>query len=185
MKPDTLRKYARAVGNGVKIHTGAGRPPVFDSEALESLKSDLTQKSKGQSARTGVQLQKAMNAAAVATKKRAGASIYGPEVSKRTKLRVLKKLKVQSTTKAETSTVARRREEADIRNMVSEAAVMEAFMKDLDPGVILNEDATTYTLGKDTSCSGCTSSTARMPMTMVPSGVRPPTKTSWGCTSSA
>jgi hypothetical protein len=149
LKQNTLRRYARAVGKGVKIYAGAGRPPVFDSEALESLKSNLTQKSKGQFARTGVQLQKAMNTAAVATKKRAGASVFGPEVSKSTKLRALKKLKVQSTTKAETSTVARRREEADIRNMVSEAAVMEAFMKDLDPGVILNEDATTYKMGKD------------------------------------
>ena len=94
LKQNTLRKYARAVGKGVKIYAGGGRPPVFDSEALESLKSNLTKKSKSQFAQTGVQLQKAMNAAAVATKKRRGINFWSRSV-KKTKLRVLKKLKVQ------------------------------------------------------------------------------------------
>jgi hypothetical protein len=70
-------------------------------------------------------------------------------MSTRTRRRLIHELKVKTTTKAETSTVARRREEADFRNMIVEAAIMEAFMKNLEPTAILNSDATTYKMGKD------------------------------------
>ena len=119
----------------------------MDPEALEDVKSSLTRKVKSQNAQTESQTKYLINKGALATKKRSGKASFARDVSKSTSWRVLKKLKVRTTTKVETSTVTRRREEADIRNMVTEAAIMEAFMKDLDPMVILNEDATTYKMG--------------------------------------
>ena len=149
LKINTLGKYARDVQKGITPRENGGRPPILDQAALDDVESKLTRKSKSENAQTESETKFLINKGALATKKRSGLASFGHEVSETTTWRVLKKLKVRTTTKAETSTVARRREEADIRNMVTEAAIMEAFMKDLDPMVILNEDATTYKMGKD------------------------------------
>jgi hypothetical protein len=68
-------------------------------------------------------------------------------LSAATARRIRKELDAKTTSHAGTTTLARTREDADPRNMYTEAIILEAFQKDLPTSHVINLDASQYDCG--------------------------------------
>ena len=145
---DVLRKWKKLMKQGQTPQKEVGRPSVVEKGILKDVANTMTRTTKGHLCDTVDGFKMKLNRAAVETqKKRKGVDIR-PDVSPSSQMRYAKRLKLKFTTAAETSTTARLREEGGIRNFIVEAAICEAYQKNLPPAVVCNHDASQYGMGK-------------------------------------
>jgi len=143
---NVLYNWKRLMKQGQTPQEEFGRPSVIEKGILKDITNTMTRTTKGHLCDTVDGFKMTLNRAAVETqKKRKGVEIR-PDVS--SQMRYAKRLKLKFTTAAETSTTARLREEGGIRNFIVEAAICEAYQKNLPPAVVCNHDASQYGMGK-------------------------------------
>lgn len=145
-----LYKLGSRARKGGPTFGSVGRPVAFDLIAETTLREYLVLDPKTKQAKFKPEFKKKTTEVRKETDERRGGNglmMDGPSTSTLRKL--IQKLKIKSTNKAGTTTEPRRREESDPRNMVAEAALLQAYSADLEPDCIINMDATQYCCGKD------------------------------------
>ena len=147
LKRNTLRKYARTLNKKVITRASCGRPPTFSIKSITNIADKLTdQKYQMRSSNYENFLQsEARNSL---DERNLNANNKVPKVSKKTIYRLEKKLDIK-TKNGETTTNARAVAVSDIRNAVSFAAMNFSMNKIAKQPLILNADATLYTVGYD------------------------------------
>ena len=143
----TLQKWARNNRNGVANHGGGGgRPRMYSKEASERLARALCHPHYQPDEISYENLRMtALESTALEYKKNVDDVV---EPSRFTTARMEKREGIK-TGNAEVGTDARITAEADIRNALSFAAMNSMMSKLTDPALILNADATVFTIGNN------------------------------------
>jgi hypothetical protein len=145
-----LYKLGERASEGLPTSRPVGRPPVYDDESKERLRRFLTLQPKKMTAASESAYHSETAKERQATNLRqGGAGIMLPGTCASTDRKLSVELKIKTTDSAGTTTAARKREEADPRNMVAEAVLLEAFSSGLPADCIINMDAVQYAVGKD------------------------------------
>jgi transposase len=149
LSPNTVRTYVQIRKRDGTITTGSpGRPKLVSPIQMDLLRKTLKLKGKINAVRKEKVID-SINESAKATLLERGEAPLRDPLSDSSCYRILKEVKAKTTNAAGTSTVARIREESDPRNYFVQACLLEAYQKNLPFECIVNEDATTYGMGKD------------------------------------
>lgn len=156
----TIYKWVRLIKNGITL-SPYGRPPIIAQEHLPKIKQFVDNHISGvPSAILNDEINKYAIATAQARRNISEAQVKCP--SRRTLGTIHKQLKIKNGN-AELTTNARAIACSDVRNAVSMCAAQHLMVPLVDHFLILNMDATQYTVGN--SCS----STAKVNFTIRPS----------------
>ena len=143
----TISRWASRLRAGHIIEEGVGRPSSLDTLSLGKVVQASQINNVQNRAMSRKQFDELVIREAEATQQRKNRAFTNPPCARTIKT-IRMGIRCKSTKKASTTTEARTREEADPRNMLVEAVMLQAFQTGLPRSHVINLDATQYDVGQ-------------------------------------